>query len=205
MILSFVNELPLIEVWDDVFSEQTANEVIHLASQRLKPSEVVDYDSRTSRPSFDSYRTSYDAVFQFSDMKHYPHLFFPIIEKIETITGYPRNHFELPTVIRYDQNQMYQQHTDLYADELLNEDKRVATVVMYLNDVIEDGSTEFNNLGIKIFPKVGRLLYFNYDSQNESILQSTTHTGNSPGAGYKWITSVWIKSTPQVSVDQLIF
>jgi len=198
MKLSFLNELPLIEVWDDVFTEDIASKTIALASSRLAPSSVVDFNTRQSIASNDGYRTSYDAHFYPQDFLNNPEIFYPIIEKIEKITGYSRIYFEPPTIIRYDKNQSYQKHTDLYPDELHNSNKRVATVIMYLNDV-EGGSTEFNNLGIKVFPKTGRLLYFNYDSNNSAILDSTTHTGNPPDDGYKWVVTVWIKNSPTVS------
>lgn len=193
MRLSFVNQMPHIEVWDDVFTQDDADFIMSLAEPNLRRSEVVDFETRDSIP--DPSRTSSDYFFGHGELIDHQSFFLPIIKKLEFISNIPMSHYELPTVIMYRPGEEYVPHADCYADDP-EEKRRIATFVMYLNDA-DGGETEFTKIGLKVYPKVGRVLYFNYNTYDEYYLESTTHKGCTPITGQKWIVSVWVKPTVQ--------
>jgi hypothetical protein len=63
---------------------------------------------------------------------------------------------------------------------------RIGVYILYLNDVMEGGETEFLYLSKRIAPKKGRLIIFppNYP---------WTHRGNPPLSGEKYIMTGWIE------------
>ena len=73
-----------------------------------------------------------------------------VLEKIQKLTNKPFGHMELPQVARYTDSQRYVEHydgvdphTDAGRAFCMNGGQRIATVLMYLNDVEDRGSTYF--------------------------------------------------------------
>lgn len=73
-----------------------------------------------------------------------------LLSKIQALTNKPFGHMELPQVARYTDSQRYVEHydgvdpnTDAGRAFCANGGQRVATVLCYLNDVPEGGSTAF--------------------------------------------------------------
>lgn len=189
MRLSFRNDTPLIEVWDDAFTKAEANQVIEWAMPRLEHSRVVDFESRGDVLD-DNTRTSMDMFFTIDEVVEKIDFFLPIMLKLQDISGIPFTHYEQPTVLRYEPGQQYYPHMDSYPEDKY-EDRRIGTFLLYLNDT-DGGETEFTRLGIKVFPKVGRILYFDYNTNDNLILESTMHAGRSPNTGVKWVMTVWV-------------
>ena len=74
-------------------------------------------------------------------------------------------------IVKYDMGEQYEPHHDTFAEDTLQENtpaagNRIATALLYLNDVQDGGETDFPNMGITIEPKRGRCIFF-----------STTHMG----------------------------
>lgn len=188
MRLSFRNDTPLIEVWDDVFTKAEADQVIEWALPKLEHSRVVDYDTRGDVLDNQT-RTSMDMFFSLQDVSDKLDFFLPVMLKLQEISNIPITHFELPTVLRYSPGQEYVPHMDSYPEDPY-EQRRIGTILLYLNDT-DGGETEFTRLGLKIYPKVGRVLFFDYNTNDNLILESTMHAGRSPVSGYKWVMTVW--------------
>ena len=73
-----------------------------------------------------------------------------LLSKIQALTGKPFDHMELPQVARYTEGQRYVEHydgvdphTEAGRAFCASGGERVATVLMYLNDVSEGGATRF--------------------------------------------------------------
>jgi len=98
--------------------------------------------------------------------------------------------FEDSIVINYKEGQEYRPHYDGMGTRTKN---RRATAICYLNDVAEGGETIFPKLNISVKPKMGSLLYFQYDFGKE--IDSYTLHGGSPviGNNEKWIMTIWMK------------
>ena len=74
-------------------------------------------------------------------------------------------------IVKYDLGEQYEPHSDCFSQETLEKNKpeagqRIATVLLYLNDVVEGGYTSFPNMNISVEPRKGRAIIF-----------TTTHTG----------------------------
>jgi prolyl 4-hydroxylase len=84
---------------------------------------------------------------------HLPKTTFPcpmLLKKIQLLTGKPYGHMELPQVARYASSQRYVEHYDGVDPHTpagrafcASGGQRVATVLMYLNEVEEGGATRF--------------------------------------------------------------
>jgi len=98
--------------------------------------------------------------------------------------------FEDSIVINYKEGQEYRPHYDGMGTRTKN---RRATAICYLNDVAEGGETIFPKLNISVKPKMGSLLYFQYDFGKE--IDSYTLHGGSPviGNNEKWILTIWMQ------------
>ena len=85
-----------------------------------------------------------------------------MLQKIQSLTNKPYGHMELPQVARYASSQRYVEHydgvdphTDAGRAFCASGGQRVATVLMYLNDVSDGGATRFKRLDIEVKPKKG--------------------------------------------------
>ncbi|KAF1049159.1 2OG-Fe(II) oxygenase [Xylophilus sp.] len=87
--------------------------------------------------------------------------------------------------------QMYSRHEGYFrwhADALgRNHGNRVVALILYLNDVLRGGETEFFHQGVKVCPRAGHLLLFpagwNY-----------MHCGHVPESGAKYIVQTFIRT-----------
>ena len=73
-------------------------------------------------------------------------------------------------------------------------DNRLLTIIWYLNDIHEDGYTEFST-GYKIQPEVGKILIF-------PALWPWVHRGYPPKSETKYICTGWIRKIPQTINDK---
>jgi prolyl 4-hydroxylase len=90
-----------------------------------------------------------------------------IYQKLEECVGKPREHCELLQIGRYCHGQFYREHYDSVDPNSVvgqqfcaNGGNRVATVLMYLNEVPEGGCTYFSQLDLRIKPVAGMALIF---------------------------------------------
>jgi prolyl 4-hydroxylase len=84
--------------------------------------------------------------------------------------------------------------------------QRTHTVLVYLNDDLEGGETEFLHLGLRHRGKKGdALLFRNVDAEGRPDPR-TVHAGRPPTAGEKWVLSIWIldRGTPDSRDPALI-
>ena len=78
---------------------------------------------------------------------------------------------------RTEPGQFYRYHSDAYRDRLI-------TFIWYLNDIIEDGYTEFE-FGLKVQPRVGKILLFPATWQY-------LHRGYPPKSETKYLCTGWL-------------
>jgi prolyl 4-hydroxylase len=108
--------------------------------------------------------------------------------------------FEDVQVVRYSQSGKYDPHFD--ATECGNDigvqcvqKQRIATVLIYLNDDFEGGTTRFPNLNVTIEPKKGKALFFWVsDKDSRLVYNETLHGGDPVTRGEKWIATQWIRA-----------
>jgi hypothetical protein len=89
---------------------------------------------------------------------------------------------------RTNPNSGYTWHSDFhtYKSQIENTGVRLLTFIWYLNDIVEDGYTEFID-GTKIQPKTGRMIIF-------PACWTFYHRGYPPKSETKYIATGWLHS-----------
>lgn len=123
-----------------------------------------------------------------------------IDNRICAITGFTPEQGETLHVGSYEPGGYVKAHTDYFTLETLPEGSeltwggwRVATFLIYLNDVEEGGETYFHMPGIKIQPRKGSVIYWEYCNALGQMDDDTLHEGCPVTAGEKWIVTKWFR------------
>lgn len=104
--------------------------------------------------------------------------------------------YELPQVAHYRGGEYFKTHEDAFPAEVAAQKgyQRRATVLVYLNDVQEGGSTRFEKLGpLDVTPKKGKALIFFPGTDASQPDARTLHTAVEAVPGHeKWISQLWV-------------
>lgn len=124
-----------------------------------------------------------------------------LLQKVRALTRKPHEHMESPQVARYTSSQQYQAHydsVDPHTEEgrsfCADGGQRVATVLVYLNDVASGGCTQFPRLGLTVTPARGTALVFFPAFLNGEVDPDALHCGM-PAVDTKWVSQVWIRQS----------
>ena len=185
-IINYLNNEPLIYEINNFLSDKECRHIIQVSEGNLKKSVVGNFNyQRESKV-----RTS--STYFLSILNDITT--FEIFKKIISFLEKPGRNFDnFLQVCKYNETQKYEPHCDpsVAKNNKLGILHRKFTVICYLTDVEEGGETEFVNLGIKVVPKKGKLLYFdNYNNQNKVDINSK-HYAKPVLKGEKWIFNLW--------------
>ena len=195
--ISFRSTRPYVVVLDHFLTDGECDDLIALAENRLTRALVVD--RKTGGDFLDDRRTSENLILEvYQDA-----LCRRIEDRIAKITGVPVEHGESLQIMRYGVGAEYQPHQDFFSADINGEavhfqngGNRVATLVMYLNDVESGGSTIFPHAGLEVFPQKGSAVYFAYTDEDGRNDELAFHGGSPVIAGEKWIASKWLREKP---------
>ena len=157
---------PPIFVIDDFFPSSLCEEYILRAETKglLIPSQTFSRDTSTKR-------TSTTWFLKYADTPEFLH-------KANMLLGKPVTTFEEPQVVRYEMGQQFSWHYDaIPRSKLDSSGQRVATLLVYLNDVKSGGATFFKDLGIQVRPEKGKALLFFPSQQDGKSDDRTLHAG----------------------------
>ncbi|KDR32913.1 preprotein translocase [Caballeronia zhejiangensis] len=190
----FSSSQPVVALLGDVLTEEECERLIEIGRQSVKQSAVVDPASgaeiiireRTSQGAF--VNGSVD----------------PLVAKIDRrlaeLTNIPLENGEDLHLLRYGIGGEYRPHFDYFPEELAGSrhhlqrgGQRIATVILYLNEVELGGETTFPNVGLSVRPQRGSALYFEYGNELGQVDPKTLHAGNPVEQGEKWIATKWIR------------
>lgn len=185
---------PRIVLFGNVLSEAECDELMAQSRSKLTRSEVVD--PATGSFKLDKARTSEGTHFNRAET--------PLVDRLEQrvaeLTGIPLENQEPLQILHYGIGGEYEPHYDYFSEDSIGEAKqlknggqRVATLVMYLNDVEAGGATLFPQLGIETKPRKGCAVYFENVNEQGEIDPRTLHAGAPVGKGEKWIATKWIR------------
>ena len=73
-----------------------------------------------------------------------------------------------------------------------NGGQRICTVLMYLNEVAEGGSTFFRRINFEVRPKRGAAVLFFPGFMNGELDTDALHAGM-PAVDVKWVSQIWIR------------
>jgi prolyl 4-hydroxylase len=185
---------PVVAVLDDVFSAEECDAVVALARARLQPSATLS--PTTGENQVKDHRTSQGA---FLDDAESP-LLQRLNRRIAEITGQPVAHGEALHVLHYEVGAEYKPHHDYFdpanpgfAATLKRGGQRVATLIVYLNDVDGAGDTVFPKIGLSIVPKKGSAVYFEYMNEDGQLDENSLHGGAPVIRGEKWVATKWVR------------
>ena len=188
--LERVHDQPPIYVCKDFLSHQECDELIATAGpllQRSKTHAVAGSEATKGRTSLTCHLAKHT--------KPCPLL----LKKVQLLTNKPYGHMELPQVARYTDSQRYVEHydgvdphTDAGRAFCQNGGQRIATVLMYLNDVPGGGSTFFRRINLEVRPKKGSAVIFFPGFMDGELDTDALHAGM-PAHDVKWVSQIWLR------------
>jgi prolyl 4-hydroxylase len=193
---------PVVAVLQDVLSAEECDQLIELARPRLTPSTVVDPVSGIDTVA--EHRNSEGMFFRLEETPFISRL----DQRISQLMNSPLRHGEGLQVLRYGPGTQSTPHFDfLIPNNLTNQQslarsgQRVASLVIYLNDVPEGGATFFPELALSVCARKGHAVYFEYCNSGNQLDHLTLHAGAPVIAGEKWAVTKWMRQRPFVSSE----
>jgi len=183
-------EKPYVLYIDNLLSEEECDELITYSGDKLRPSLV--FDPATGVKKEVPGRTSSGAYFQL----HETELIATIETRIAELTNYPVENGEGLQVLQYKAGEEYKPHFDFFPANQVDQAKggqRVATVLIYLNDVEAGGETTFPRIGLSVTPKKGSAVYFHYGNSQGQVDRMSLHSSIPVSTGVKWVATKWIR------------
>lgn len=177
-------EEPLVVVLGSVLDDEECDVLIQLAKERLQRSKIGGTrevsDIRTSSGAF------------LTDPSN--EILARVEKRVSDIMGIPLEHGEGLHILNYQLGQEYKEHFDYFASTSKSaSNNRIATLVIYLNDVEEGGSTYFPKLNFSANPQKGMAVYFEYFYNDPMLNELTLHGGAPVVKGEKWIATQWMR------------
>jgi prolyl 4-hydroxylase len=191
-------ERPMVTVLDGVFSPEECDELIALATPRLRPSTLVD--SASGRDVMSLARTSEGMFFRPQENA----LLDRIDRRLARLMGLPLDNGEGLQVLHYLAGSAQSApHFDFLmptnaanAASIARSGQRVSTLVAYLNDPEAGGETVFPEAGISVSPRKGSALYFEYCNGAGQLDPLSLHAALPVLAGEKWVATRWMRQRP---------
>ncbi|MEY4761918.1 MAG: hypothetical protein RLZZ200_1774 [Pseudomonadota bacterium] len=192
------SDQPDVVAFDNLLSEEECDALVAASRHKTERSTVVNPE--TGKGDVNPARTSSGTYFKPGENP-----LVPIIDaRIAALTGLPANHGEGIQILHYLPGKEYLPHHDYFppkengsAPHLSRGGQRVATVVMYLNDVENGGATSFPSAGnLRVTPRKGAAVYFAYLNCYGQLDPASLHAGTPVIEGEKWIATKWIRERP---------
>ena len=188
--LERLNQYPPVYIVHDFLTNEECEILITEATPGLKRSIVVDGKAgKSPAPS----RTS-ESCYLLKDKTVW------LGEKVtRLLSGKSHDTQEPPQVARYQKEQYYLPHFDAFdvttapgRECLLTGGQRVATVLMYLNDVPKKGGTFFPRLNLRVSPKKGKALIFFPCALGGFLDKLALHEAET-AEDEKFVCQVWVR------------
>lgn len=193
----FALAAPRIILFADLLGPEECEELIELARGKLARSSVVN--AATGQYDVHPHRTSSGTHFARGENELVQRLERRISELVEL----PVERGEPLQILHYLPGGEYRPHYDYFdpaqpgnEQVLAQGGQRVATLVMYLNDVEAGGSTIFPQVGLDVLPRRGHAVYFAYCTEQGELDARSLHGGSPVGVGEKWIATKWFRQRP---------
>jgi prolyl 4-hydroxylase len=183
-----------------LLSHRLCDALIARSAERLVRAEVND--PVTGRAIMGKTRTNRLATYGLLDTDLVNLL---IQARLAAVAGVPTRHLEAFSILNYRPGEQASEHFDFidptipsYPTEIAHRGQRTMTLLVYLNDGYEGGTTDFPTLGIRHRGAKGDgLLFFNTGADGEPD-RRMLHAGRPPTSGEKWVLSQFIRARPQL-------
>ena len=187
-------ERPQVVVFGDVLSAEECAEMIERSRHRLKRSTTVNPE--TGQEDVIRNRTSEGIWFQRGEDAFIER----IDQRIASLMNWPIENGEGLQILHYNTSGEYRPHFDFFppdqpgsAVHTVRGGQRVATLIVYLNDVPDGGETIFPEAGLAVAGRQGGAVYFRYLNGLRQLDPLTLHGGAPVRAGEKWIMTKWMR------------
>ena len=185
---------PVVAIFENVLTTEECDELVRLSSLKLKRSAVVDPETGEVR-AIDA-RSSQGTYFLVNESPFVAR----IDRRISDLLRWPLENGEGLQILRYGVGGEYKPHFDYFSPTEPGSEKhlsrggqRVSTLIIYLNDVEAEGETTFPAIGLRIAPRKGSAVYFEYCNEQGQVDERTLHAGTPVAAGEKWIATKWMR------------
>ncbi|QNB16916.1 2OG-Fe(II) oxygenase [Paraburkholderia tropica] len=192
-------ERPQVIVFGDVLSPQECAEMIERSRHRLTRSTTVNPE--TGQEDIIRNRTSEGVWFQREEDAFIARL----EQRIASLMNWPVENGEGLQILHYNRGGEYRPHFDYFppdqagsAVHTAHGGQRVATLIVYLNDVPRGGETVFPEAGLSVAARHGHAVYFRYMNRVRQLDPLTLHAGAPVEAGDKWIMTKWVREREYV-------
>lgn len=186
---------PCVTVLENVFSAEECDQLIALARPRLKASTIVDPGS--GRDVVRAHRSSTGMFFRLRENA----LLARLDERLAALGGWPPENGEGLQVLHYPTGAENTPHYDYLVPgharndaSLARSGQRVATIVVYLNDVEAGGETTFPEAGLRVQARRGNAVCFEYCDADGQLDMLSVHAGAPVLAGEKWVATKWLRA-----------
>jgi len=166
----------------NIITKEERNHIIDQARSKLQPSEIS-----TEKEVDSSVRKSETAWLDLDDP-----VISRVVDRCLKFTDRPKENCENLQVVKYTPGGYYKPHFDSINDE----NPRLYTFLIALNDDYEKGETEFPNLKRKYKMKECDGLFFHNLDNYELSCSKSLHGGKPVESGEKWICNLWIRKYP---------
>ena len=191
-----LHEAPLIRQLSGVIHPLVLDALINLAAPLVQRSQIVD--ARTGEVRADPMRNSSHVTLS---PRQHDHVLEAVERCISRVSGVPTLNGEFIQILRYGVREEFRPHVDYFNESgagayqsLADGGQRAQTVLMYLNDDYEGGSTTFPVLHVDIKGRRGDMLHFHNLGADGLGHKASLHAGMPVTAGEKWLLSKWIRS-----------
>ena len=185
---------PNVALIQDLLTEQECEKLISLSAGKVTRSSVVD--RATGGDQISAVRTSAGTHFERGENA----IVARIEQRIAALTGLPIENGEPLQILYYKPGNEYLAHHDYFdptdpgsAEVMRAGGQRIATFVIYLNNVTEGGETRFPELSLDVKPRRGSALYFEYLNAAGELDARCLHAGVPVVQGEKWIATKWLR------------
>ena len=185
---------PQVIVFGNLLSADECTEMIERARPRLTRSTTVNPESGSE--DIIKERTSEGAVFGRGEDPFIAGL----EQRVAALMNWPVENGEGFQVLNYQVGAEYTPHFDYFPPRQAGSaahtgygGNRVATMVLYLNDVPNGGGTYFPAAGISVAARRGSAVYFRYMNGHRQLDPLSLHGGAPVLDGEKWIMTKWVR------------
>ena len=185
---------PVAAIFENVLSADECDELIRLSSLKLQRSTIVDAQTGELHAIDD--RSSQGTYFLVSETPFVAGL----DRRISDLLQWPVENGEGLQILRYGVGGEYKPHFDYFCPtepgsklHLSKGGQRVSTLIIYLNDVEAEGETIFPAIGLRVVPRKGSAVYFEYCNAQGQVDTRTLHAGTPVAVGEKWIATKWMR------------
>ena len=192
--VAFRMQTPDLIVLDGVLSGDECDALIERSQSKLLRSTTVD--PATGAPIVEPRRTSEGTFFQIAEDPFIA----AIDRRLAQLLNWPLENAEGLQILHYGTGGEYKPHYDYFPPEdpgsavhMQQGGQRVATLIMYLNDVEDGGETIFPNIDLSVCPRKGSAVYFGYANRAGQVDPLTYHGGAPVKRGEKWIATRWLR------------